>query len=161
MDWLNVAAGVITVITGVITIAQAVKRKQPVGPPPAGSSTDAGKRTGRTGGPPPKAIKPSIAPAVAGVQEFSGDDRAYQEWVTNHPQGFVVNTNQRGNPAYMALHRATCRHISNFDTREQGAFTERDLMKVCSTEVDRLKEWAKAHGRKDGSFTGKCPCTSS
>jgi hypothetical protein len=106
-------------------------------------------------------VKADQVSLVAGVEEFSGDDKAYREWVTNHPQGFVINTNRGGNPEYMVLHKAKCGYVSNFDKREQGAFTERDLMKVCSTEVDPLREWAKAHGRLDGSFTGECKCTSS
>jgi hypothetical protein len=158
MDWLNVAAGVVTVITGVITIVHAFKPK----PDKASASTKTKKEknTGVNSGTAQKA-KINPTPAVAGVQEFSSNDKAYQEWVTKHPQGFVINTNQGVSPEYMALHKATCGHVSNFDNREQGAFTERGYMKVCSTEIDQLREWAKVHGRTDGSFTGNCKCASS
>jgi hypothetical protein len=139
LSWISIAAGVITVITGIITIVNAFRPKTKIiRPAPV--------------------VRPKPLAAVAGVQEFSGNDREYQEWVASHPRGFVVNTAQGISPEYMALHNASCGHVSNFNSRRPGAFTERDYMKACSTDLDRLRQWAKAHGRADGSFTGKCQC---
>jgi hypothetical protein len=156
-SWISIAAGVITVITGIITIVNAFKPKTKLD---NGATLTEAKRKNfirpatvvdpKAIGNPPK--------AVSGVQEFSGNDKEYQEWVTRHPQGFVVNTAQGISPEYMALHKASCGHVSNFNSHKPGAFTERDYMKACSTDLDRLREWAKAHGRTDGSFTGKCQC---
>ena len=71
-----------------------------------------------------------------------------------------VNAEKGVSANYMALHKATCGHISNFASHEKGAFTERGYIKACSAEIAPLKDWAKAHGRKDGSFTGNCKCLS-
>ena len=37
-----------------------------------------------------KAVLTTIT--VVGVKVFSDDDESYHEWLTKHPQGFVVNT---------------------------------------------------------------------
>jgi len=101
---------------------------------------------------------------VENVTVFVNDDIAYRAWIEAHPGGYVVNTDinsaRMPNPEYVALHRATCRFISNFDARETGAFTARGFIKVCADETAPLSKWTTAHGRADGSFTGKCRCLS-
>lgn len=156
-NWINISAGVITVITGFITIINALKPKAKTDSSSTSTSGRDGKANNAASAANPKVIT-APSPLAPGVQEFSGDDKKYQEWIATHPQGFVVNTNQGINAAYMALHKASCGHVSNFNSREPGAFTEGGYMKVCSVDLERLREWAKAHGRTDGSFTGNCRC---
>ena len=90
------------------------------------------------------------------VWEFKGQDEAYRQWLESHPEGFVINTNRDHSPGYMVLHRAKCRHISNFQARTPGAFTERDFVKVCAIHAEHLQEWVKLHGRPDGTFSSAC-----
>lgn len=90
------------------------------------------------------------------VWEFKGHDAGYREWLTQHPTGFVLNTDIGHSPGYMVLHRAACTHISNFESHKQGAFTERDFVKVCGLEAEHLREWVKRQGREDGTFSAEC-----
>lgn len=147
---VGIIAGVITIITGGVTIKKTIDERR-IARGKMGSSPPVSREVG-----PIKSTSMAAVVAVPGVVEFSGDDKAYQEWVTSHPQGFVVNTNQGISPKYMVLHKARCSHVSNFSTRKQGAFTQGDFMKACAVEIDRLREWAKVHGRSDGSFSGEC-----
>jgi len=156
-NWINISAGVITVITGFITIINALKPKAKMGGGSTSTSPSDGNAVNKASGANLKDIV-TPPPSTPGVQEFSSNDKMYQEWIAKHPQGFVVNTNQGINAAYMALHKASCGHISNFNSRKPGAFTEGAYMKICSTDLERLREWVKAHGRADGSFTGNCGC---
>lgn len=162
-NWINISAGVITVITGFITIINAFKPKPKAGNGADTSGNKKGKATKLTAVAIPKVATTPLA-TVPGVQEFSGDDEGYQNWVTNHLQGYVINTYQNANATqanYMSLHQASCRHISNFEGGNSGAFTAGQYMKVCATDVASLRDWVKVHGRDDGSFTGKCHCSAS
>lgn len=42
------------------------------------------------------------------VIELVRDDRAYLKWLSQHPSGFVLNTQKSKIPNYMVLHRAWC-----------------------------------------------------
>jgi len=96
-----------------------------------------------------------------GVWEFLGNDREYLGWLETHPDGFVVNTPRGFPPTEMVLHRATCSCVSSRRAgTKPGAFTERVYVKVCSTDLEGLREWVRAHGRPDGTFTSTaCPCS--
>jgi len=97
-----------------------------------------------------------------GALLIRGDDQSYQEWLQNHPHGFVVNARKNPTPIYMVLHRSTCEHISHYDrsgTGGLGAFTERAYIKVCGETIEDLRAWVRANGRPDGSFSSdKCSC---
>ena len=89
--------------------------------------------------------------------EFNDNDDAYQDWMAKHPYGFVVNTRRGITPKYMVLHRARCSHITVYAiTQPHGGFTERIFIKACAPTVEDLRDWVKAHGRPDGTFTKKC-----
>jgi hypothetical protein len=87
---------------------------------------------------------------------FRGNDDGYLEWLAAHPTGYVVNAERNPRPSYLKLHRATCRYISG-PPRTAGAWTERQYIKVCATDVVALERWASeaVGGRVD---TG-CACT--
>jgi hypothetical protein len=91
------------------------------------------------------------------VEEFSSDDTTYQQWLDQHPNGFVINTGRKKQPEYMVLHKTSCPHIKNYTKMARsGGFTERDFIKVCSDSIDSLKAWTKQNGRPDGSFSSEC-----
>lgn len=85
---------------------------------------------------------------------FSDDDQAYTDWLTDHPNGFVVNVRRTASPSYMVLHRAICRHIAT--ERDDGAYTGRGYRKIVSTTLDDLRAYARSIGRGDGSFSQTC-----
>lgn len=153
---IGIIAGLMTILAGFFTIRKYFDdRKPPPGPPSNAGGNGAVVKPIVVG--PTLPVKPtSSASVVPGVQEFTNDDNAYRQWITDYPQGFVINTNKGANPNYMVLHKAACSHVSNFHARKEGACTERDFIKVCAVNVDPLKEWAKVHGRSDGSFSGTC-----
>ncbi len=89
--------------------------------------------------------------------EFINDESGYFDWLNNNQEGFVINTPRTKSPSYMMVHRGTCRHIKGYATNyREGAFTERDYIKICANTLDELIKWAKENGRPDGSFSGGC-----
>jgi hypothetical protein len=101
-------------------------------------------------------------PEPEGVMIFNGaldrNEKSYRAWIAGHRQGFIVSTSRGIDPNNMPLHRATCGNVTNFDKQAPGAFVERDFIKIASTDLDRLVDWVKDHGRLDGTFTGRCMC---
>lgn len=94
---------------------------------------------------------------MAKVEVFDGDDAAYQEWLANNPQGYVVNVRRNLTPSYMVLHKSNCDFICNQKRMAQkGGFTERAYLKICSNEINDLREWIRRHGRNDGGFSKEC-----
>lgn len=90
-------------------------------------------------------------------QEFDGNDAGYYRWLEQHPHGFVINTHRSPSADYMVLHRARCSHISQpIHEVKPGGFTERAYIKICAGDIDALRDWVRAHGRNDGSFSSEC-----
>lgn len=88
---------------------------------------------------------------------FDGNDLLYQAWLQSNPQGFVINARRRLTPSYMVLHRASCSSIRRYRAAaSDGAFTERDYIKVCDLKIESLRGWVREHGRSDGSFSNEC-----
>ncbi|MBE7467783.1 MAG: hypothetical protein HS114_15610 [Anaerolineales bacterium] len=90
----------------------------------------------------------------------SNNEEQYQTWLTQNPDGFVVNTtwNTRERANYMVLHRATCKSISNYTAKKKwGGYTQRNYIKVCAQDIESLRDWIKNNGRPNGSFTREFP----
>jgi len=63
------------------------------------------------------------------VKEFTDNDEEYQEWLTENPNGFVINTKRNYPTDYMVLHRSTCFLICKYTEMAQpGGFTERQYI---------------------------------
>ena len=92
------------------------------------------------------------------VQLFTGDDEAYQYWLSTHPEGFVLNVRRSMDPvAFSALHRASCSSIREYTSvAQEGGFTERQYVKVCADSVRALREWVRERGAPAGRFTLEC-----
>ncbi len=58
---------------------------------------------------------------------FLDDDAGYLNWLTTHPDGFVLNTYRNLTPAYLMLHHATCKWTS-----ARSNWTK-DYRKTCGT----------------------------
>jgi len=90
---------------------------------------------------------------------FDQDDQKYQNWMNLHPDGFVANARRRNNSTLFFLHRSGCNHIRISSSHRAGAFTERDYIKVCSTYLDTLMDWAKKNrniSKEDIQFCKSC-----
>ncbi len=92
------------------------------------------------------------------VFEFRNKDTEYLKWLAENPSGFVLNTRKTPDPNYMVLHKATCRTVCAYPNMEDnpGGFTEKSYVKIFAPIVADLREWAKAHGRKNGTFSKEC-----
>ena len=88
--------------------------------------------------------------------EFNNDDKAYLQWLDNNPKGFVINMQRSKSTSYMILHRATCNTIANRLRYPEGAYTEREYIKICATQITDLRNWARQHGRIDGLAGSEC-----
>lgn len=96
--------------------------------------------------------KPALPPVPA--RQFSDDDAGYLRWVSDHPDGFVLNVERGLRPGYTVLHRATCRTIAT--SRDDGAYTERGYRKVVANDIADLRSFIRKLGRADGSFSKAC-----
>ena len=104
----------------------------------------------------PKVVAPTI---FGGTTEFVKNEQAYQDWLKQHPQGFVINTHARQDKRkeYTALHKASCSSISRYsDKITPGAYTERDFIKVCADDTASLAIWAVRNGRNGEPFSAVC-----
>lgn len=155
---VGIMASAVATATGVIALKEHFKREREKSGP---------QRNGENLKPVP-IVKPTNKPKTSGsgtasrsteVSVFENDESSYFKWLSDNPDGYVVNTEKRINPAYMALHRADCRHVSKYSAQaSEGAFTERGYIKACSTDKASLNKWAKQHGKQDGPLTSSCPC---
>src|SRR5437899_2579814 len=86
-------------------------------------------------------------------------DEAYLDWTTTHRDAWLLNTWRNIDPDYLALHRPSCDFVTNEERYEPGAYTERDLIKVCADTLEELREWVRVRARPDGLFTHEgCRC---
>lgn len=86
---------------------------------------------------------------------FKNQEKQYFDWIGRHREGYVLNTTRNPSPSYMVLHRATCATVERYlGKAKQGAFTERQFIKVCSTSPSALRRWARANGAAD--FSAQC-----
>ncbi len=77
------------------------------------------------------------------MNQFIDDDRGYLHWLQQHPAGFVLNCERRPRPAYLLVHRASCRTIQGVPPR--GATWTGPYIKVCSSDRHQLAAWAMEH----------------
>jgi hypothetical protein len=84
------------------------------------------------------------------MHRFVDDDDGYRQWIRAHPDGFVINTARSPSPAYVMLHRASCRTISGDPAR--GIRWTRDYIKFCGERAE-LDEFAR---RQIGGSANPC-----
>lgn len=74
------------------------------------------------------------------MRRFVDDDDGYLGWLAAHPGGFVINADRTPRPAYLRLHRASCRTINGRPAR--GGRWTKDYIKVCG-DREELESWAR------------------
>lgn len=78
---------------------------------------------------------------------FQDSDDAYQTWLTQNPNGFVLNTYRPPRAKYMPLHTAQCHTIRNTSAHVgTSPFTGGDYMKVCANDPNELLAWMTTQG---------------
>lgn len=85
---------------------------------------------------------------------FQDEDKEYLKWVADHPEGYVLNIQRALNPGDARLHRATCHTITGKPARG-GSWTG-PYIKVCSTILGALEDWAQAKVSQDIDGCGTC-----
>jgi hypothetical protein len=67
---------------------------------------------------------PPLAPVVLpSVETFINDDQGYQDWLDQHPDGFVLHCYRHRPQSSMTLHQATCEMINK--ASQPGEFTSK------------------------------------
>ena len=92
------------------------------------------------------------------IERFDAGDEPYLAWLHAHPAGFVLSLRRDRSGAVAVLHRAGCGTIRKYSQQvRRGAFTERDVIKVCSDAIEPLMAYARTDGgRPDGSPSHRC-----
>ena len=85
---------------------------------------------------------------------FRGDDKPYLRWISEHPNGYVVNADRTPKPSYLKLHQADCPRVSA--EAAPGAYTERAYIKICSYSRSALQRWAR--DKVGGELGNRCAC---
>lgn len=67
------------------------------------------------------------------------DDDAYLRWIEENPDGYLINAARKPKANYIVLHKSSCGTMSS---SERSNWTTTDLLKVCSNDIEELKEWA-------------------
>lgn len=87
---------------------------------------------------------------------FENNERRYLAWLEQNPAGLVLNCRKKFDQSYLPLHRAQCFHIRQYTKRmSDGAFTEREYVKVCAADEKSLRDWIHYRGAK--AFSVRCP----
>jgi hypothetical protein len=91
------------------------------------------------------------------VTEFIDNDVGFFNWMRQNPNGFFINAQRNIKPKDMVLHRSGCQHIryTKGAPRSVNEFTKA-YRKICALSIEALRDWAKNHGRPDGSFSNEC-----
>lgn len=70
-------------------------------------------------------------------------DEPYLLWMQENPAGYVANTHRNESSTLFKIHRSGCPHISTGEKLHRpNAFTAYSRVKICSTDLDSLKDWA-------------------
>src|ERR1700753_4117034 len=85
---------------------------------------------------------------------FDKDDNEYLIWMTSNPFFFIVNTRRSENSNLFVLHRSKCSHIASTAGLDKRAYTERNFIKIISSDINELKSWFEENNKKfKGEFT--------
>ena len=88
------------------------------------------------------------------TQKFVDDDKGYLGWVAQNPEGYVLNIQRGLNPSDACLHRASCHTITG--TPARGSTWTKEYIKICSTMLGALDDWARDQVQEDIRGCGTC-----
>lgn len=84
------------------------------------------------------------------VTHIVEDDAAFFKWLSDHPHGYVLNTNPMPSSKYMVLHTSQC-GLWRSKRADQESFTK-TYSKLVSDDLQSLRKWARAGGYTNGTF---------
>jgi hypothetical protein len=87
---------------------------------------------------------------------FNGDAGAYEKWLKKNPDGYVVNTTRIPSSMFMVLHLARCKAPEQRSLGPIPGQLGDGYTKICSTNLEALRDWVRDHGRADGTFSTLC-----
>lgn len=87
---------------------------------------------------------------------FSEANGGFEKWLKKNPDGYVINTTRIPSSMYMVLHRAKCKTPEQRSLAPIPGMPGDGYTKVCSTNLDALRDWLRDHGRADGTFSTIC-----
>lgn len=87
------------------------------------------------------------------TEHFIDDDPGYLKWLSENPDGYVVNSHRTPRPVYVVLHRATCKSISVLPAG--GRYWTDGYRKTCDKSRPPLDRWAVSLG---GTLSANCAC---
>ena len=87
---------------------------------------------------------------------FNTDDSSYEKWLKKNPEGWVINTTRIPSSMDMVLHRAKCKTPELRGMTPPPGKPGDGYTKVCSTNLEALRDWVRDHGRADGTFSTVC-----
>ena len=86
---------------------------------------------------------------------FNYDEAGYQQWLLDHPVGYVLNSYRKPRAGYLPLHTASCHTIREYrQFAGTPAFTGGNYIKVCADTPAALLEWVVRAGAMN--FTVCC-----
>jgi 5-methylcytosine-specific restriction enzyme A len=86
---------------------------------------------------------------------FQEKELAYLEWLSQHSDGYVLNTYSEPSKDYLILHSARCKSIRKAKRgAHQACFTGNGYIKVCAHEIQELSDWITELGFNE--FTKTC-----
>jgi hypothetical protein len=88
------------------------------------------------------------------IQRFERDDDGYRDWLTTHPDGWVLNTYMHVTSEYFLLHRAACRTVNR--PLSSGRTWTHAYGKTCADLREELEEWASAVGGRRSQACSRC-----
>ena len=89
---------------------------------------------------------PPLQPALLPVEVFLDNEQLSHAWLTQHPEGFVLQCDRQRRS--MIIHRATCaiRHQPSALPMQPGEFLGQQALQVCSLSAHALRAWATRQG---------------
>jgi hypothetical protein len=95
------------------------------------------------------------------LYKFDKDDNEYLQWMSANPFCFIVNTRRVKDSNLFVLHKSKCSHIASTAGLDKGAYTERNYVKIVSSDINELRNWFKENNTKfKGEFTECKTCNS-
>lgn len=86
---------------------------------------------------------------------FHQKEEAYLTWLSQNPNGYVLNAHSVPSNDYLVLHSAKCKKIRKPQQDAHPAcFTGNAYIKICAADIQALSDWITAQGF-DG-FTKEC-----
>ncbi len=76
------------------------------------------------------------------IETFNNDEKGYQTWIENNPNGFVINSAPNLSTESLYLHTAACGTINPLRRKRKGKNTHRSYIKMCSNNRKELDNWA-------------------